>query len=638
MRTSLAKERLAVAYAAPPRLYTSLSYAVVGATDCLTLWVVPPPVSDDDNSNDFAEPANLVFALGGAQSTSIPTRLDVWTHAVVVFDSARHLATLYVGHNSDVDTGSPVIYDTAWLNTTASLLCETGGALVLGQDQDTVAGSFDPNQAFSGWVDDLRMWTVAMSHKQVVQIRTDAMLGYPDNTIFLHFTFDVPDITLGQGSVAVTEVCNRAARDTNPSLAAPDVSLTLVGDLVAPTSSAFVPGTGMSGVVLGGNVCVMVPSAIVGGGDNGGAAALVSWNTSVVLPVGMAAWSDEDAPAVGALQLTHIAPGVVVQSDNLQEVRVGDHMPVFGSALHGWGVRVILSIASSADTDHGLHNGMGVHVLEQLVAMRNNSRARATNASEVVAIEFMPGGVATANANTSESWLRKVTLRASRAPLAKYLDTTVREGETIPISLNARDPDGMPIAIHISQLPTLGLLDGIVNGPSGGISDMVLFSAPTGLDSSSGIPVSVFTYVTVDSTGDSSGEAQVMVHILPINDAASTPPSASETTAEDEPLVITLPAEDPESAREELVFLVLSLPMHGSLYQYTDSLGTQMATNEATVDDLDDYLISIDDQQVDVLYVSSESSYAVEVLGYSSTWPDDGSGAPWHVSQIRRAF
>jgi len=38
----------------------------------------------------------------------------------------------------------------------------TSGFLVFGQDQDTPGGLFDPNQAFNGTMDEMRIWNVVL--------------------------------------------------------------------------------------------------------------------------------------------------------------------------------------------------------------------------------------------------------------------------------------------------------------------------------------------------------------------------------------------------------------------------------------------------------------------------------------------
>ncbi len=123
---------------------TVLSYATSG------------PYGDDDeflitDYNDFTIHRGENITV----STGISATDGAWHHIGVTWRGSDGQVRLYK---------DGVAAFTGTLTTTQMI---TGGSLVLGQDQDSVGGGFDPAQAFQGSLDEVRIWNVARTEAQI---------------------------------------------------------------------------------------------------------------------------------------------------------------------------------------------------------------------------------------------------------------------------------------------------------------------------------------------------------------------------------------------------------------------------------------------------------------------------------------
>ncbi|NLF73929.1 MAG: hypothetical protein GX575_33385, partial [Candidatus Anammoximicrobium sp.] len=99
---------------------------------------------------------------GESNSTKLgwttPTIADnVWHHVAVVRDATAANVTLYVDGISRGTQAAPL-----------SALDVDPGGLFVGQDQNAVGGSFDPNEAFRGTLDEFAIFDTALSAEQVL--------------------------------------------------------------------------------------------------------------------------------------------------------------------------------------------------------------------------------------------------------------------------------------------------------------------------------------------------------------------------------------------------------------------------------------------------------------------------------------
>jgi subtilisin family serine protease len=91
-----------------------------------------------------------------------------WHHLAVTRDAANDQATLYVDGISEGALGAVF-----------NQLAVDPGGLLLGQEQDSVGGGFDPSQAFLGSLDDVRLYRRLLSDTEIADL---AGLTLPDTT------------------------------------------------------------------------------------------------------------------------------------------------------------------------------------------------------------------------------------------------------------------------------------------------------------------------------------------------------------------------------------------------------------------------------------------------------------------------
>lgn len=124
---------------------------------CPTGGVVSYATPSSDNAVLLFDHRNLaiwVFKARVITGVSFPD--GRWSHLAVTWDSATGAAHVY-------RNGQPVWNGT--LSQGAQL--DDGGALVLGQEQDTVGGGFDANQTFRGEISEFRIWRCVRTEEEI---------------------------------------------------------------------------------------------------------------------------------------------------------------------------------------------------------------------------------------------------------------------------------------------------------------------------------------------------------------------------------------------------------------------------------------------------------------------------------------
>lgn len=116
---------------------TLVSYATPATADELVIY----------------DPKALKVAIGDQQvETNLSLADGDWHHLTVVWEAPNGALKIY-------DNGTQAFSGT--LNPGHALA--PGGTLVFGQDQDTLGGGFDDEQAFQGRLDDIRIWDKALT-------------------------------------------------------------------------------------------------------------------------------------------------------------------------------------------------------------------------------------------------------------------------------------------------------------------------------------------------------------------------------------------------------------------------------------------------------------------------------------------
>ena len=152
--------------------YVSLPNSILnGQSDLTTVfWLKTPTASADavisaaNASNDnellvYMTSATSVdiYSSGSIRSFTTPNLADnAWHQLAIVRDDVNNTMTLYVDGVSIGTQSMPL----------STLVVDTGG-LILGQDQDSVGGSFESTQQFHGTLDNLRFYSRTMTAEQI---------------------------------------------------------------------------------------------------------------------------------------------------------------------------------------------------------------------------------------------------------------------------------------------------------------------------------------------------------------------------------------------------------------------------------------------------------------------------------------
>src|SRR5688572_9666088 len=141
-------------------------------------------VSGEDNMLFIHDYRDLRFRLGGTAipssgATGVAVNNGQWHHIAITWTRSGGNFMLYVDGN--------VRYNATGVRT--NLTIPSGGALVLGQEQDSVGGGFETAEAFLGNLDEVRVWNVARSS---FSIRNDMhrSLAGTESGLVLYYRMD----------------------------------------------------------------------------------------------------------------------------------------------------------------------------------------------------------------------------------------------------------------------------------------------------------------------------------------------------------------------------------------------------------------------------------------------------------------
>ena len=112
-----------------------------------------------DNDWLIFNTANLELYRASWLTTGVFANDNNWTHLAVTRNGTTGMTKLY---KNGALVSSGVV--------AAGTLITNNGALVVGQEQDSVGGTFDINQAYGGLIDDVRIYNYELTQSQVMQV------------------------------------------------------------------------------------------------------------------------------------------------------------------------------------------------------------------------------------------------------------------------------------------------------------------------------------------------------------------------------------------------------------------------------------------------------------------------------------
>ncbi|MFA7157499.1 MAG: LamG-like jellyroll fold domain-containing protein [Bacilli bacterium] len=122
-----------------------ISYAVGSSTNELLLC------KEGTNLSFYVNGSNRIFP-------NIKMNDDNWHNIVIVRQ-----------RTAESNANNLLYFDGAYINNNPDTSGDltTGGCLVIGQDQDAVAGGFDASQAYKGYLDDIRIYDTVLSSSYI---------------------------------------------------------------------------------------------------------------------------------------------------------------------------------------------------------------------------------------------------------------------------------------------------------------------------------------------------------------------------------------------------------------------------------------------------------------------------------------
>lgn len=138
---------------------TTCSYEIWCKTTVGGTGIISYASSAADNDFLLFDPSNLGLYIGlTAVSSGVSITDGNWKQVVRTSNRTTGEEILYVNGVSQFTT-----------TLSAGTLITSGGSLVLAQEQDSIGGSFDPNQAFGGSIALFRIYNTVLTATQVLQ-------------------------------------------------------------------------------------------------------------------------------------------------------------------------------------------------------------------------------------------------------------------------------------------------------------------------------------------------------------------------------------------------------------------------------------------------------------------------------------
>jgi hypothetical protein len=137
---------------------TPFSYATTNSANAFLLY----------NYRNFQLTVN-----GTVTTTGVSANDNNWHHIAASWQSSNGAIKLYKDGN--------LVYSAT--NRAAGQSLPSGGYFALGQEQDSLGGTFDPAQAFRGDMDEFRIWNTVRSQSEIQLHRSHALLGNETNLV-----------------------------------------------------------------------------------------------------------------------------------------------------------------------------------------------------------------------------------------------------------------------------------------------------------------------------------------------------------------------------------------------------------------------------------------------------------------------
>jgi hypothetical protein len=134
------------------KIGTPISYSTSSVRDDFEIY----------NYNDFNPHVNNKWP----GTTGVSANDGNWHHIAVTWISSDGQVKIYkdgaVAYSGTLAIGEAIM---------------GGGSLVIGQEQDSVGGDFDPAQAFKGLIDEVRIWNVALTQEEIQATMNTRLIG-----------------------------------------------------------------------------------------------------------------------------------------------------------------------------------------------------------------------------------------------------------------------------------------------------------------------------------------------------------------------------------------------------------------------------------------------------------------------------
>lgn len=136
----------------------------------VSMWVKSPDTTKDGSMFSYAVTSQnneflifnynniSIYINGPAVTTGVSVNDGDWHHLVVTWQSSNGAVKLYKDgveeYSGAISVGNPI---------------ENGGAIAIGQEQDSVAGGYQANQAFMGLIDEVKLYPYIRTAEQILQ-------------------------------------------------------------------------------------------------------------------------------------------------------------------------------------------------------------------------------------------------------------------------------------------------------------------------------------------------------------------------------------------------------------------------------------------------------------------------------------
>nr|XP_006824051.1 PREDICTED: neuronal pentraxin-2-like [Saccoglossus kowalevskii] len=156
-------------------------------------------IQGGDNEFLLDVPQSLTLSVRGLISgpTGVSVNDGIWHHVCVVWNSVDGMWRMY-------DNGVAVADG---INFRTGLTIRSGGVMILGQEQDTVGGGFNPAQAWKGELAYFNMWDRVLDDAEILHSAQDCYCQIEGNVF--SWKSDSLDVT-GSATLSPADICTIA--------------------------------------------------------------------------------------------------------------------------------------------------------------------------------------------------------------------------------------------------------------------------------------------------------------------------------------------------------------------------------------------------------------------------------------------